>query len=271
MILFPVFDDCFPELNQFILELVKGYESGRIRSWDDLEEKVNTFFTPERIHQMEALVPGWQKMASYSGGMTLVHVMCVFLGMFMLPEFQKLAPQQNQMAKWIVLFHDIAKFHIKGRKDTMHAFRSGVQAANTLTRFGFVTTQKYEELISSWSEYTVRAFIDRDGDTTPKPDNQKLPEILAGIDQLYGENSPAALIIKTVLLHISLNVDPFYPTPAPLAENETKRFIDPNILPLLKVMMLSDNEGWSLFDPETRARQRHDTLEAFKEVERLIA
>jgi hypothetical protein len=34
-------------------------------------------------------------------------------------------------------------------------------------------------------------------------------------------------------------------------------------------MMLSDNEGWSLFDPETRARQRRDTLAAFEEVGKL--
>jgi hypothetical protein len=36
-------------------------------------------------------------------------------------------------------------------------------------------------------------------------------------------------------------------------------------------MMLADNEGWSLFDLETRARQRSDTLKAFEEVERLIS
>jgi len=268
---FPAFDDDFPDLNQFILELVEDYEKRKIKSWDDLEEKVNAYFTPQRIEQMESVVPGWQKMASYSGGITLVHVMCVFLGLFMLPEFQGLTPEQKQMAKWIILFHDIDKFHIRGKKDTMHAFRSGIQTANTLRRFSFPTTRKYPEMINSWSEYTVQAFIAGDGDATPKPDNLKLPKILAGIDQLYGEGTPATLITKTVLLHISLPVDPFYHTPAPLTEAEIKHYIDPQLLPLLKVMMLSDNEGWSLFDPKTRARQRNDTLAAFEEVEKLIS
>jgi hypothetical protein len=36
-------------------------------------------------------------------------------------------------------------------------------------------------------------------------------------------------------------------------------------------MMLADNEGWSLFDPETRAVQRNETLEVFEELERLIS
>ena len=268
---FPRFDDCFPDLNQFILELVEAYELGKIKSWDDLDEKVRAYFTHPRMEQMESAVPGWQKMASYSDGITLVHVICVFLGLFMLPEFQSLTPNQKQMAKWIVLFHDIDKIHIRGQKDPMHAFRSGVQAANTLRRFSFPTTQKYQEIINSWSEYTLQAFLTADESTAPRPDNRKLPVILAGIDQLYGENTAATLIIKTVLLHISLPVDPFYHTPAPLTEDETKRFIDPNLLPLLRVMMLADNEGWSRFDPKTRARQRDDTLEAFEEVERLIS
>jgi hypothetical protein len=268
---FPAFDDCFSDLNQFILELVKAYQAGKIKSWEDLEEKVKAYFTPERMEQMELALPGWQKMASYSDGITLVHVMCVFLGLFMLPEFQGLTPEQKQLAKWIVLFHDIDKLHIRGKKDSMHAFRSGAQTANILRSFSFPTTRKYQEIITSWSEYTIQAFLAGDGNSAPTPDNRKLPVILAGIDQLYGENTPAALIIKTVLLHISLPVDPLYHTPAPLTEAETRRFIAPNLFPLLRVMMLVDNEGWSLFDPETRARQRSDTLKAFEEVERLIS
>lgn len=268
---FPVFDDCFPDLNQFILELVKDYETGRIRSWDGLEEKVKDFFTPGRMEQMEALVPGWQKMASYSGGITLVHVMCVFLGMFMLPEFRSLLPEQQQMAKWIVLFHDIAKFHIRGKKDTMHAFRSGVHTANLLPHFGFPTRQKYHERIGQWSKYAAQAFILNDTDATPKPDNQKLPGILIGIDNLFGKNTPAALITKAALLHISLQIDPFYPTPAPLTDDEIKRYIDPDLFPLLRVMMHADNEGWSLFDPETRSQRKNDAQKAFGKIEMLLS
>ena len=268
---FPVFDDCFPDLNQFILELVKDYETGRIRSWDGLEEKVKDFFTPGRMEQMEALVPGWQKMTLYSGGITLVHVMCVFLGMFMLPEFRSLLPEQQQMAKWIVLFHDIAKFHIRGKKDTMHAFHSGVHTANLLPHFVFPTRQKYHERIGQWSKYAAQAFIVNDTDATPKPDNQKLPGILIGIDNLFGKNTPAALITKAALLHISLQIDPFYPTPAPLTDDEIKRYIDPDLFPLLRVMMHADNEGWSLFDPETRSQRKNDAQKAFGKIEMLLS
>ena len=268
---FPAFDDCFADLNQFILELVEVYEAGRIRSWDDLEEQVKAYFTPERMEQMESQVPGWQTMASYADGVMLLHVMCVFLGLFMLPEFQALTPGQKQMAKWIVLLHDITKFHIPGKKDTMHAFRSGVHTANLLPRFGFPRRQKYHERIGQWSKYTAQAFIFNDTEATPKPDNQKLPGILIGIDNLFGKNTPAALITKTVLLHISLDVDPFYPTPAPLTDEEARRYIDLSLLPLLRVMMLVDNEGWSLFDLEKRSQRRNDAEKAFGKLDWLIS
>ena len=42
-------------------------------------------------------------------------------------------------------------------------------------------------------------------------------------------------------------------------------------LPLLKVMNLSDNEGWSMFDPDIRTTQRNDTLEAFERWRKFIA
>jgi hypothetical protein len=267
---FPPFDETFSDLNGFLLKLVNTYEAGEIRSWDELDGQVKAYFTSEKMEQMESRVAGWKTMASYTEGITLVHIMCVFLGMLILPEFQALTPVQKQLAKWIVLLHDIAKFHIRGKKDTMHAFRSGIQAAHLLPRFDFPAREHYHERIGYWSDYTAQAFLPGDG-IAPKPDNQKLPDILIGIDNLFGKDTPAALITKTVLLHISLDVDHLYPTPAALTEDEIKRFISPNLLPLLKVMMLSDNEGWSLFDPETRARQRKEALEAFQKVETIIS
>lgn len=268
---FPSFDVLLPDLNKFILKLVEDYYAGKINSWEELEEKVNIFFTSEQMGRMESVAPGWQKMASYSDGITLVHVMCVFLGVYMMPEYQALTPEQQKMAKWIVLFHDLDKIHIQGKKDSMHAFRSGVLAANILPELGFPVTEKYYELIHSWGDHTLQAFLVRDGDVAPKPDNQKLPEILTGIEHLFGKNAPATLITKIVLLHISLKVDPFYSTPAPLTEKEINHFITPDLLPLLKVMMMGDNEGWSLFKPEDRQRQYKDTVKAFQEVEKIIA
>ena len=264
------FNNFFKNLNEFILQLVDEYNEGKIKSWDDLDGRVKTFFTSERMDEIEAKASGWKKMASYSDEITLTHVTCVFLGMFMLPEFQSLTQARQQIAKWIILFHDIDKFHFREKKDTMHAFHSAIIAAKRLPGIGFPVTDHYNKLIDSWSELTYNAFIEYDEGTHLKPDNQKLSEILSGINQLFGDKTPAALIVKAVLLHISLDVDPEYPTPSPLTTAETKQHIDQTLFPLLKVMMLSDSEGWTLFHPEARATKRHDALTAFAQVEVLI-
>ncbi|HKI54749.1 MAG TPA: hypothetical protein VJ987_11540 [Anaerolineales bacterium] len=267
---FPSFDVRLSGLNRFILELVEEYSADKIKSWDDLEIRVKLFFTPKIMDEIESIAPGWKKMASYSEGITLTHVTCVFLGMFMLPEYLALPEYQMQLAKWIILFHDIDKSHIRGKKDTMHAFNSAVVAANTLPKLGFPTRDRFQDNIILWSEFTRQAFLQSGDGDSPKPDNQKLPKILGGIDQLFGKDAPAALITKTALLHISINIDKNYPTPSPLNEFEIKQLISPSVLPLLKVMMLSDTEGWSLFEPDVREQRMRDAMKAFKRVDELI-
>ena len=266
---FPRFDEEFPLLNQLILGLAGEHKAEKIQTWNDLDQRAKSFFTTEIMNAMDAKAPGWKKMASYSNGITLTHVTCVFLGMYMLPEYDALSDEQKQLAKWIILFHDIDKVHVKGKKDTMHPFKSAVVAAKDLPTLGFTITKEYPSVIEGWSNLTTNAYISRLW-LPPKPNNKKIPEILSGINRLFGDNSPAALITKTILLHTSLDVDKNYPTPAAFNEAEIKRFIDPLMFPLLKVMMLSDNEGWSLFEPKVRQQQRHDTIRAFERFQELI-
>jgi len=268
---FPSFDVLLPDLNKSILELIKDYRAGKINSWEELEERVNAFFTPERMDEVESIVPGWRRMACSSDGVTLVHVMCVFLGLGMLPEFQNLSPEQQQLAKWIVLFHDVEKAHVRDKKDRTHAFRSAVLAAGRLKTLGFITTEEHESLLDSWSELTASAVTKLDESSDYIQDNRKLPSIVEGIGRMFGENTPATLITEGVLLHMSIDVVEDYPQAAPLRDEEIKRYVNTDLVPLLKVMMLADNEGWVMFYPEDRLKQRNQTLKVFENVERLIS
>jgi hypothetical protein len=182
-----------------------------------------------------------------------------------------LSAEEKQMAKWIVLFHDIDKTVRKGARDLIHGFRSAVIAAKQLPRLGFPVTAEYARLIDSWSELTYAATKLSKDSGEPIQDNDRLPEILAGIERMLGIDTPAALTVKTVLLHMSINVVRGWPQAAPLAEAEISSYITSRLAPLLKCMMLADNEGWSLFDPEARAQQRDETLKTFREVEQLIS
>jgi hypothetical protein len=258
-------------LNQFICTLVDEYIAGKINSWDDLEPRVHAFFTHEKMERMESCIPGWQKMSSYNNGITLVHVMCVFLGLFMLPEYTGMTPHQQDLMNWAVLFHDVEKVVEQGKRDPKHGFRSAVTAAQRLPTLGFTTTPEYNDLVGSWSEFTYSAVVLPEGSSEPVQDNRKLPEILAGIDTLFGPGSFAALIVKTVLFHVSINVVRDWPQAAPLSMDEIAHFVDKDLIRLLRAMMLADNEGWDIFYPESRARQRAETLDAFERIANRIS
>lgn len=268
---FPFFDTEFPELNQFILGLVDEHMKGKLNSWDDLDQRVKLFYTPEQMDSTEAKVPGWKKMASYSHGITQTHVTCVFLGMFMLPEFLALNAEQQQLTKWIVLFHDLEKVPIRGKRDSTHAFRSAVTAAKSLQGIGFPVTNDFDTAIQLWSEYTNSAVTNRPSSRMEQiSDNKKLPEIVAGIETLYGKDTPGSLIVKGVLFHMCVQVVKDWPQPSPLTDEEIESYIDRRLFALLKVMHLADNDGWTLFEPE-RESYVSETLEAFERVHKIIS
>ena len=267
---FPIFDKKLAELNLFVSSLVREYGDGKIKSWNDLDERVKTFFTPKRIDEVELMVPGWKKMTSYAEGVTLTHVMCVFLGLFIMPEFQALTLEQQQLAKWIVLFHDVEKTNIRGERDHTHPIRSATTTAITLFDIGFSVKDQFREQISSWTEITRSAIKDRPNKPGEKVvDNSKLPEIIAGIESLYGKHNPAALIIQGVLLHMSINGIKDWPQPAPLTDDEITQYIDKDLMPLIKVMHLADSDGWNLFTPE-RENYRKQILKEFQRINQLI-
>ena len=265
----PNFDEQFSFLDQFVFELVDLYRDGRITSWAALNEKVKAFFVQERMQQMEALIPGWKKMASFVEGVTLTHVMCVFLGLYMMPEFLSLTEAQKGIMKWVILFHDVEKEPQPKKRDHAHAFRSAAGAARKLPGLGFRVTTEYDSIIDEWDQFTRTAITKLDNSLDDVQDNSKLSEILIGIERMFGHRTAAALIIKIILFHLSVNMKE-WPPPNPLSPEEVEMYIGRDLMPLLKVMNLGDNAGWALFDPIVRERQRLDVIEEFEKIGKII-
>ena len=268
---FPTIEYHLPEMMAFVSGLVQDFQSGDIRSWETITERTQSFFSSDMLDKIEAIAPGWRDMASYANGMTLVHVICVFTGLLLCPEFEQASNIQRELMKWIVLFHDIAK-EVRNRKgDRVHGFRSAAKAGATLPEIGFAATAEYDSFFDEWFILTNTA-ITKGGETSVYiQDNRKLPEIIAGIDRLFGYSTPAALIIKTVLLHMSLTVVEDYPTASPLTEIEIRQYLDNELFPLLKMMMLVDSDGWELFRQPIRERYRQETLAVFERLESIVA
>ena len=260
---FPLIETHLPQMMAFVSGLAQLHRSGRIQSWQMMAERVHAFFTPDVLDAVDAVAPGWRDMSTCSDGITLVHVMCVFTGLLESPEFEDASHAQRELMKWIVLFHDIAKDLRGGRRDQTHGFRSAALAGATLPRLGFPATDEYDSLFQEWFALTNGAVTRRGEGTDYIHDNRQLPGIIDGIERIFGSNTPAALIVKTVLLHFSISVVEEWPQVAPLTETEERQYLDPELLPLLKMMMLADNDGWTLFDPPTRESYRQETLAVF--------
>lgn len=260
-----------PQLTRFVHLLLEEIQQGQITDWPDFIEQVRAFYTPERMAQIEHVVPGWDEMASYANQQTLIHVTSVLVALYRLPEYQQATSDQRALMEWVVLFHDVAKIAQRGRHDYTHGFRSAAIAGRALRAIGFPVTDDYTAKIDDWFALTHSASIHRADLGEDAQDNTKLPQIVAGIDRLFGVDAPAGWVIKAVLFHISVVTDPDYPTVAPLTDAEFRRYLTPSSFPILRMMMLVDTDAWNIFDAPESQRQRQQTLDAFERLAPLLS
>lgn len=266
----PRLESYLPELTDFIDLLTHDVNSGAVDNWEKFTEKTQDFYTPARMQNIESIIPGWRKMASYSDGATLVHVTSALVALKQLPEYHRAAPIDQIICEWIVLLHDIDKEIHSGKRDHCHGFRSAVVASKILPGVGFRIIDDGHKRIKEWAEQTnsaIKPGVDGKDDIQ---DNQKLPEILSGIERIFGDNSPAAIIVKAILLHFSINTCTEWPQVAPLTDEEVILYIDDAFVPFLEIMMLVDSDAWALFEYEIKEKQRQETLFVFQNVRKLV-
>ena len=259
----PLLEVKLPELLAFTRQLATDYQNATLSNFDTFQQRVRAFYTPDRMNKIESVIPGWIHMASYSDQQTLIHVTSVMVALFLLPEYQTATIDHKIIMEWMVMFHDVAKKAQPNTHDYTHAFRSAAVAGAALATVGFPSSPDFAAHIASWKTLTENAAFYAPAHHETIQDNTKLPAIISGIDHLYGQQSDAALIIKGVLFHLSLDSDPGYPTLAPLTQLEIQQYIDRDIFPILKAMMLVDSDAWNLFDQTEGKRLRQQTLALF--------
>jgi hypothetical protein len=266
----PTVGSCLPELMDFVERLGSKVESDDLTSWPSLSQEVRRFFGVEQMAKVNAIVPGWQAMAADAEGQTLIHVMAASTALLLCPEYRQVPLEMQHVMQWIVLLHDLAKEVHDGKRDPTHGFRSAALTGQLLRHFLDTATGDFEGRLTKW------VALIRSAKTRPPeadidiPDNRRLPEIVDGIDSLFGQDTPAALIVKTILFHQALDVVAEWPQAAPLTQQEIQRYLGPRVVPYLKMLMLVDNDAWAFFDPETKQRHRTETLTAFRKVETLV-
>jgi len=264
-------EDQLPQLLEFVRTLARQIEAGEIQDGDALGVRIRNFYTADQTAAIETVVPGWKEMAAYADGTTLHHVTQVLIALQLLPEYRQASRYLQDLMEWSVLYHDLGKQVIAGQRDALHAFRSATMAARTLPRLGFLTSEAYPATLEPWSRLVLGASVATPDGKGSMQDNRALPEILRGIEQLFGAGSAAALIVQASLLHQSLNVVPEWPNPGSLTEAQVPACIRPDLVPLLEGLMLADSDAWQLFEPDKKAKFRESTLAVFAAVRQMVA
>ena len=267
----PQLADHLPDLLHFVLTLAREIDEGELQDGDALTQRFRSFYSPDRMHAIEAVAPGWEAMAAYASGATLNHITQALIALHLLPEYRQSGRQFQALLEWTVLYHDLGKQVVAGQRDALHAFRSATIAARSLPSVGFPVTDAYLATLDPWTRLVLGASVTTPDGKGLMQDNRALPEILHGLDRLFGPNSAAALIVQAVLLHQSLNVVPEWPNPGSLTVAELPVCIRPALLPLLEAMMLVDSDAWQLFDPASKAKFRRSTLDVFASLRGLLA
>ena len=221
------------------------------------------------------------------------HVVKVFIALHLYPEYtQDLTEEDKNLCLWSVLLHDISKFFIvdeKGERvrDTAHPFRCTVSSAFVCIRWGWAVLDVDElaKILPGWMETTLNATIPFHETNCDAHDNTKLPEIVSGLEKMFGgqlraresererenENekekekeeerereSDVTDILKAVLFHQSLPSIDKYPPAAPLSQDEMRRFISPRVLRLLRPLMLADSSSYQLHQKGGKMRRKFE-------------
>ena len=266
----PRLEDQLPDLFGFVRTAALQIESGELRESDELARRIRDFYTADRMDVIETVAPGWRDMSAYADGATLNHVTQALIALQLLPEYRQASWRLQAMMEWSELYHDLGKQVVSGQRDALHAFRGAAMAARTLPKVGFPTSDAYPAALDPWTRLVLRASVAAPDGREQIQDSRALPEIVQGIERLFGAGSAAALIVQAVLLHQSLDVVPEWPNPGSLTEAEFPCCIRPALLPLLEGVMLVDSDAWQLFDVGSRMKYRQSTLAVFADVRRRV-
>ncbi len=254
-----------PDVWLFFEELSAGVEAGTIGSTQQLIERCREFYTAERMGEIEAVVPGWEHMASYDDGKTLWHINVAMVALLQLDEYRSMSPSQKTVQQWVVFLHDVAKEPAGGR-DHRHSFRSAAQAGRIMPNLGFPVTAAYALEFRDWFDLVDTATRLDGNEGLEIQDNSKLPKILGGARRIFAEPTRAA--VSAIALHQSITSLAAWPVKAPLTDEQVVAYVDKNIFTVLLVLTLADSGGWNLFDAPTLESMYQETRAVFRALPR---
>jgi hypothetical protein len=254
-----------PGVWSFLEKLSSGVNAGIIKSEEDFIERCRKFYTPDRMAEIEVVVPGWKHMASFDDGKTLWHVNLAMVALLQLDEYRSMSPGLQTVQQWIVFLHDVGK-EPEGGRDHRHSFRSAAQAGRIMPKLGFPVTAAYPAEFQDWFNLTDTATRFDKVQGLQIQANSKLSKILSGARRIFAE--PTRTAVGAIALHQSITSLAAWPVKAPLTDDQVMAYVDNDIMRALLVLMLADSGGWNLFDPPTLDSMYKETRAVFRDLPR---
>ena len=209
--------------------------------------------------------PQWHFLQEQDEGRFCSHTFATMLVLSKDPEFLVLNENDSNILMWTMLFHDIFKRGpplIRGR-DPFHPFTSACVALGIFREKGFVEEregfEEFKELIESC--FTINMYGDQIMDYTRLDEVFRWILFLTGVwervDQdlisyrevemdIAEDKRFAFEIIILILFHQSLDINPFYPNPSFLNQNQILKYLSLRIVKFLHIVHKADHNSYNI-------------------------
>jgi len=248
MLDFPPLSVSLPRLWGVIQTISTGLETGHYHDWPLLLAELDFVTESDWIETLDECLPGWRKIATIKSGITAKHTLIVLALGLNLPEYAALAENTRREFEWAALLHDLDKEYLPtGGKDASHAFRSAGVAAIVMAALGFrLQPGASPEAVAEWAEVVMAAQVQIGASRVH--DHANLPEIVSGLERLWGNGTSASRILKAILFHQSLPTIKDWTNPVLLDDAELRDALTLSDMDVLGPLLIADSDAWNLFD-----------------------
>lgn len=250
-----------PRTSAVVVALRDRLRSGEITTLDGAHEYIRLSITRSEVEELERFAPGWRELADYDDLTTLGHVIISLLSLPYHREYLDAGPSRQRIVTYALLYHDLAKRSAEGRDHT-HAFRSAAMAARSLPLLRLDLARGARAALEEWAHDATNAVC-RNDDGQLVQDNSRIPELFGRLDAILAADSAPNRMIKIVLLHHSVDVLKLWPQANPLTRPQIERWLDQELLVLLRILMLADCDGWELLNARTCNEYRREIRAMF--------
>jgi len=241
----PVLSETIPILWDAAYTLQGELSAGYYKDWAWLYRRLDFLTDKKWIRAIERVLPGWEKIATQSEGLTAKHTIVVLACCLNLPEYKYAEAQTRREIEWAAFFHDLDKDILYGRGDGAHGLRSAGVAAQRLVDLGFEF--QLGGNFGNWLGIVKSAQKQVEGKWVN--DFTHLPAIWTGLHYFFGFDTPASRILKAVMFHQSLPTLDDWPNPVILSEDEIRTYLTLSDLEVLGPLMLGDSDAWNVCEP----------------------